>query len=80
MSEGETDGTNQICETFADDNVNPQYQNRFNDRIASLYEFDGGGNPVEVVKVTFHSFTATEFKYTVNTTNVNYQLKVEVWG
>jgi hypothetical protein len=79
-SDGVTDGINQICDSFLHDNTGLSFQDRFTDRLASHYEFDGSGNPDEVVKVIFDSFTSTEFKYNVITANGNYQLRVEVWG
>lgn len=78
QSVGVTDGTNQLCDSFADDGTN-LYQNRFTDRMVSHYVF-AAGVPTETTKATFSSFTATQFKFTVNTANVNYQYFIEVWG
>lgn len=80
-SEGVTDGTNQICDTFAVKAASGySYSDRFNDRLVSFHEFDGSGNPTLVTRANYDSKNATQFKYNVITANVNCQYRVEIEG
>lgn len=78
MSSGTTDGTNQSTDSFSVDSTR-RYQERFTDRMASIWEWNGAAW-AEVFKITFDSFTSTEFKYNVNIGNANYQVKRKVRG
>lgn len=77
-SDGVTNGTNQICDSDTIETTRI-YQRRFTDRMASIWEYTGGAW-TEVFKITFDSFTATEFKYNVVTANSAYQVMRETWG
>lgn len=81
LSQGVTDGTNQVCSTNAADPANGYgYSDRFGDRMVGFYGFDVSGAPLELTRANFSAFTATEFKYDVITKNVNCQYLVEIWG
>lgn len=77
-SEGWTNGTNQFYNTIFSDATGRQTISG-SSKMVSHYD-RVAGTITEVVNVTFNSFTATQFKYNVNTANANYQLFVEVWG
>lgn len=77
-SNGVTDGTNQICDSDTVETTRI-YQRRFTDRMASIWEYTGGAW-TEVFKITFDSFTATEFKYNVVIANSAFQVMRETWG
>lgn len=72
LSTGTTDGTNQNCDTFTVYSARRR-QETFTDRMASIWEWNGA-SWTEVFKITFDSFTATEFKYNVVIGNPNYQV------
>lgn len=78
LSRGDTDGTTHTCDTFTV-NGSRRYQQRYTDRLASIEEWNGSAW-TEVFKITFDSFTATEFKYNVVTGNANYQVERIVRG
>lgn len=81
LSIGTTDGTNQVCDSWALDTANHAKQDRYSDRLVSVWKWDVGTSAfVEEVKATFDSFTATEFKYNVTTGNANRQFRYRIWG
>jgi len=77
-SDGSTDGTSHYCDTKTVETTRI-YQERFTDRIASIFEWNGTAW-VETLKVQFDSFTATEVKYNIITANSGYQLCREAWS
>lgn len=80
QSVGTTDGTNTVTDSWYQDATRGK-TDRYTDRIVSQWEWDSGGSVwSEKTKATFDSFTATEFKYNVNTADVNYQYFIEVWS
>lgn len=78
MSSGWTDGTNQFYHSLFADGTGRQTISGSN-KLVSHFE-RVSGSITSVLDATFNSFTATQFKYNVNTANANYQLYVEVWG
>jgi len=76
--EGNTNGTNQNGDTFTAESTRV-YQRTYTDRMISISEWNGSAW-VETFKITFDSFTATEFKYNVVTANSGFQLLREVEG
>jgi hypothetical protein len=78
FSTGRTDGTNQFNHSLFADGTGRQTVSKA-DRMVSVWERQSG-TLVEVLRVNFDSFTATQFKYNVTTANANYQLDIEVWG
>lgn len=81
-SVGMTDGLTQICDADMIHDSTHIYEQRFTDRMVEIVEWSGTAW-VEVLKITFDSFTATEFKYNVITAGanaVNYQLLRKVRG
>lgn len=77
-SRGDTDGTTHTCDTFTVLGSR-RYQRRYTDRMASIEEWNGSAW-VEVFKITFNSFTATQFKYNVVIGNASYQVERRVRG
>lgn len=77
-SEGWTDGTVQYYNTIYSDTTGHQTICG-NTKLVSHYA-RVGGVITEIINATFNSFTATQFKYNVNTANANYQYFVEIWG
>lgn len=77
-STGRTDGTVQTCNWGFVDNSLRDSDNS-SSKLVSVRE-NSGGSLVEVVNVSFNSFTATQFKINVNTADANYQLFWEAWG
>lgn len=77
-AEGTTNGTNQDATTFTSE-ASRNFQQTYTDRMISISEWNGAAW-VETFKVTFDSFTATEFKYNVVTANSAFQLRREVEG
>lgn len=71
-SHGNTDGTIQSCESDTTSTARV-YQQCYTDRMASIQEWNGTAW-TETFKITFDSFTATEFKYNVVTANANFQV------
>lgn len=82
MSEGTTDGTNQVCDTDTYHDSTHAFERRFTDRVVSIQEWTGAAWS-EVLRANFDSFTATEFKYNVTVAGANagnYQFHREVEG
>lgn len=77
-SKGTTDGTNQVCDTNGSSGSN-HFQRRYTDRMISISEWNGS-TWNETFKITFDSYTSTEFKYNVVTANANYQVHRKVRG
>lgn len=81
QSFGITDGTNSVCDSAFIDTAAHSKQDRYSDRLVSLWKWDTGTLAfVELTKATFDSFTATQFKYNVVTPDVNHQYRYRVWG
>lgn len=75
---GITDGTNQVCDSDTEETTRI-FQRRYSDRMISISEWNGTAW-AETFKITFDSFTATEFKYNVNVGNANFQVHRIVRG
>ena len=77
QSVGVSSGTTTSCTSLFQDTAGGLTIN--SGKIVSHYE-RVGGNITEVIAANFHSFTATQVKYTITTANVNYNLLIEAWG
>ena len=80
LSMGQTDGTNQVCDSYFADGSRGM-SDRANDCLVSLQRWDSGTSTyVEDTRAEFDSFTATEFKYNVTIANANRQYRYRIWG
>lgn len=78
-SEGVTDGTNNHADAFSVYSSVAPFEERFTDRIASIWEWNGSAY-TEVFKATFTSWSATGVVLNVVTANANYQVAYKIRG